>query len=568
MMIAEKESCVYDGPCVLPKSMEDVIFPSRCENPQPPSPSNPNGAHHVTLADYPNLDEIKRLRQNKYYDLLTDEDMEAIEAARRGYKGAQASDPEQQKVQRDALGGMQYGNAESAENQFERLTWFGPFDIDGDGLEEECVLTLITNGGHEHGWIARARYLTEMFPCLPPRRPMMHEQMIPVQGQPYGIGLPELLEHLHDLIKVTLDQSVDKNTLVNTPWGFYRSASGVRPETIRMGPGELYPVSNPANDVVFPSLPNPDQSFSINLMTLLNQWSERQAVIGEMQFGRVPTGKASALRNQGSMNMILQQGDARPERLLRRFFNGLSQIYAQMHELNQVFLQPGKKYKVLTGKPSQDPYRTLDDVGKIQGRFQFEFKANVLNSNKAIKSQVLTQLASTYVNGMTIQMGLVSPSTVYNLLSDFGKANGQDPTRYLVEPAEGLAGPTISAEAAVAQISEGLMPDGWPAEGPMKHLEAIQEMQQNGDYRIAMLTEGSKALFDAYLKRISQLAQREQAMMQMAQQAQQFAQGQGGAPNQAGGGDNAQQPVGQNELMDETMPSGGGGAAANGGMMQ
>jgi hypothetical protein len=57
----EHEAIRYDGPRIMPKDVQDVGHPIRCENLQIPGPSNPMGAAHVWLRDYPTIDEIKRL---------------------------------------------------------------------------------------------------------------------------------------------------------------------------------------------------------------------------------------------------------------------------------------------------------------------------------------------------------------------------------------------------------------------------------------------------------------------------------------------------------------------------
>jgi hypothetical protein len=43
------------------------------------------------------------------------------------------------------------------------------------------------------------------------------------------------------------------------------------------------------------------------------------------------------------MQTVLSQGDARPERVLRRFFVGLTQIWRIIHGHNQVFLPKNKQ---------------------------------------------------------------------------------------------------------------------------------------------------------------------------------------------------------------------------------
>src|SRR6185369_14317477 len=190
----------------------------------------------------------------------------------------------------------------------------------------------------------------------------------------------EMIEGLHDLIKQFADQTIDSGTYRSVPFFFYRASSNMRPETIRMWPGEGYPLSDPKNDVYFPTLPQDGSAFGFNLMTMFGQMEERLTNVGDLQLGRVPSGKSSALRTVRGMQAVMGQGDARPERILRRFMMGMTEIYAQMHELNQRFLSPKKEIRISgISKRNEDPYRTIDGVDQIRGRFQFDFTANAMN---------------------------------------------------------------------------------------------------------------------------------------------------------------------------------------------
>jgi hypothetical protein len=551
IMQIERPHVVYEGPCVIPKSLEDVIVPSRATNLQPPGPSNPGGADHVILVDYPSIDEITRLEAKGYYDLLDDEKLEQIEETAEGEAGTQrattSEDPEQHKIQKDALAGQTYGNAKTARKVFTRLTFFGRYDVDDDDREEEIVARILL----EPKAACRIRLLQEEYPTPTPRRPFAEGSMIPVQGEWYAIGMLELTEHLHDFMKTILDQMVDKHTMTNTPTGFYRSGSGVRPEVIRWEPGALYPVSNPQNDVVFPQLPMADQSVAMNILALAQQWAEKQTMQGQLQFGGVPQGKASALRTSSNMMSVLQQGDARPERILRRFFRGLAEIYQQMHELNQAFLPAKKQYRVTGVTPEgSDPYRQIQDPTEIRGPFQFDFKANALNTNKVIQSQVLTQLSAMLINGMTLQTGLMNVEKIYNLLKDVVMSMGQDPNKYLVAPPQANL-PKLTAEDAMGQMARGELPQGLPAEGAQAHLQALLSAQR--DPRLMQLFQTDPAfgvIFHTYLQQVQVQLQQEQ---QQAMAAQQFAQAMGGGGTGQGG------PEGQIDLMANQMAQQGPG---------
>lgn len=563
-----RDKIIYDGPCVIPKPLEDVIVPARCENLQPQSPSNPLGADHVIMIDWPSADEIHRLKKRGYYDLLSDEDMENITKQAESGVGNRlsdtagtGSDPEQQKILMDSLAGQSFGNAESSSKTFTRLTYFGKWKLAGEEFEEEIVARIILGPNKNVKALARLRRLEEEYPRQDLTRPRpfaCSPGFIPIPGQWFAMGLIELLEHMHDLTKIIMDQMIDKHTLSNTPFGFYRSGSGVRPETIKMEAGTLYPLANPKEDVVYPQLGTQDQTIALNLIAMVQQWSEKQSMQGALQMGGVPQGKASALRTSTNMQSVLQQGDARPERILRRFFLGMAEIYQQMHELNKVFLPPNKQYRI-SGVPHSgaDPYRIIEKPEEIGGMFQFDFKANALNTSKAFKSQALSELLPVLVNGLAMQMGISNPETIYNLLKDLVESKGLDNHRYLNTP-PGADIPKVTAQEAMGQMIQGVLPTGRPAEGGQIHLHALDQFAQDPRFASLIQTDPHfKTIFQAYKQQVQLQVQQE---MMQAQQAQMFADAMGGGGGQGGPegsvtpGADQMQPQGQGQVMDEGLP--------------
>ena len=564
--LVTKKKTIFEGPCVIPKALEDIVVPSRCENLQPPSPSNPLGADHVIMMDYPSWDEIHRLYKSGYYDLLTEEDFEPIEDRVESEAGGlsidSANGPDQHKIMVDSLAGMQHGNAKITAKTFTRLTYFGRWAFGDDEFEEEVVARVILGPDRGIKALARLRYLEEEFPRQDLSRPRpfaVSPAFIPIPGQFYGIGLPELLEHLHDLIKTLLDQAIDKHTLSNMPWFLYRSASGVRPETIKMEPGMGYPVSNPQQDFHIPQFPQEDQTIALNLIALVQQWAEQKSMQGALQMGGVPQGKSSALRTSTNMMAVMQQGDARPERILRRFFLGLAEIYQQMHELNKVFLPPNKQYRISgVTHPGSDPYQVVEKPEQIGGMFQFSFKANTLNTNKAAQTQILSEIMPMVINPMTIQMGLTNPEKIYTLLKDYIVSAGQEESKYLQAP-PGADAPKVTAEQAMGQMVQGILPQGSPAEGAQNHLNSLMAFQQ--DPRFAQLIQYDPAfqmIYQTYMGQVQVKVQQEQMQAQMAQQFAETVGGGQGQPGPAGqvnpsaGGMATQQ--GKNQLNDESLP--------------
>lgn len=548
-MVWARDTTVYDGPLLIQKEWDEVVFPARSANLQIPGPSNPRGAAHVILVDYPTYDEVIRLAENGTYDLISDEDLKALKTSA-GYH----MDREFEE-QKDTFQGVAHENkpnqTEAPEhNTVTRLMCFDIFDIDGDGITEDVVWWVIL----ETKSLAKARLLTEIYPSDPPRRPLVSASMIPIRGRVGGISLPEMMEGLHDITKQVLDQTVDAGTVRNAPFFFYRPSGSMKPEIISLAPGEGYPLQDPTRDVHFPQFANNDQNFGINLISMMTQMEERLTTIGDLQLGRVPAGKSSALRTIGGMALVAGQGEARPERILRRFFGGLARAWSIIHELNQSFLPKEKQIRVIGLKdPASDPYLKIDRR-QLEGRFEFDFGANVLNTSKMALQQSIQAIMGVFISDLHIQLGITKADTIYKLSREFAFAHGQDPDQYLHAPDPESMRPILLWQEAVSQIMSNQIPDGRPGPDAMQHLQGLMEFFQSD--QVGLLDEGQVQVFQVWLQQVQERAAFEQQQLQLAQAAQQF----GNGAAQAAPGPEPQAPLGPGEILDESLPGAGGGA--------
>jgi len=558
----QRDVRAYDGPVVIAKSVDEWVVPWRSDNVQAPSPANPNGAEHVLLLDYPTLDEIRRLQKQGYYDLMTDEDLTKVEGATHE-DPTEGEENSEQKVLKDEFEGIHGGQGRSRPDEVSgaqpltRIQAFLGWDVNGDGLEEQLVVWMI----RETKTILRVRYLTEAYPSDPPLRPLASAAFLPVEGRAYGISLLELLESLHDLQKITYDQMVDAATIKNVPWFAYRPTSGVNPETLRIAPGEGVPMNDPERDLKIMAFTSQSDAYGLNMLQLLSQIQEKASMQGDIQFGRVPKGKASALRTASGMQSILSQGDARPERILRRFFSGFKDIYRIMHELNQRFLPPQKQFRLMEPDiQGRNVYESVDDIAMISGRMQFKFTAGAFNSDKNTAIEVLQTLMQMLINPLTLQMGVVQPQHVHNILTDFIKLVQHEPSRYLTSPKDPEGRLSITAQEAINVLLNGRMPQRTtPAEGPQQHIQQILAFMQQPEAE--EIDKFVQALVQVYITNVQSQAQEEAQRQQLLQQAQQFQQslGGGGTPGPQAQGEvpnssvSGNPQVQQNELLDETL---------------
>lgn len=565
-IVLEWEATVYDGPALIVHDLEDILVPLRAENCQPLTPNNPGGSPWIARRCRTDLDTIRRKKADGTYDLLSDEGLAAMVglAEGRAPTGSEQAQEDLLKQQKDTLVGQAPGLTATEEREWLTiLEWYGRWDVDGDTLEEDVIAWVC----RETGTLLRMRALTELYPGLPPRRPLAEARYIPVNGEFYGIGLLELMESLNDFLHVVLNQTVDNGTLANLPFFFYRASSGFKPEVIHLTPGEGYPTDTPQQDVYFPTLPAKDQSFGFNLFSLGMQIMNQLTQIGPIQFGQVPTGKASALRTTGTTMAILQQGAAMPEQVLRRLFTGLAQMWAQIHALNLKYL-PRRKEFLVAGKPleDEDAYGRVDNPEQeLNVPVTFDFQATLLNTNKGMMSQALQALGAALVSPLMLQLGLVTPEQIYNWGKDLIQANELDPARYLRRPPTVPETPRLLAEEAISSMLQGRLPVGTPLEPTAEHLQKLQQFMLSE--QVGLLGQGGLALFRVYLDQVLQRLRTDQQQQQMMQAAQTFSQtlqnqgqGQGGVPS------TMEAPAMQSEApstseMAGAMGSGGGGGA-------
>jgi hypothetical protein len=570
------DETTFEGPCLIPKELEDVVVPVRCENLQPRTVANPTGADRVVLVDYPTLDEIKKLRARGFYDLIDDAAMEKLEKIKGRAPGAMsAGDPEEHKRLKDDLEGRipLHQGSEDAPQVFTRLMYFGHADLDGDGLDEDVIYWII----EDCKLLVRARYLTEVYPSNPPRRPLQMAKYLPINDRFYAIGLIELMESGYDIIKETFDQMIDAGHLANMPFGFYRPASNVKPEQMKLSPGTLIPISMPQQDVFFPQMQNGMTAFGANIIGLTMQILDQVTLVGQLQLGGVPQGKSAALRTSQNMQSLLQQGDARPERVLRRFFHGLADIWRQFHILDKAFLPAGKRFRIQTEMElGQNPYLELTSPQAIEGNYDFEFGANILNTNKSLANQATQEILGMIVNPAMMMLGIVTPQNIYTAMKEFIRAKGQDHRKYITPPqgAPDDTRPMFTAEDAINAACNEQMPYGKPMEPIDQHLAKIMQFMQqvmaypNPDSIISV--NGSRILgqYAAQVQAEMQaLMQQQQLMAQMAQM-QQNAQPEGktgpkGETRPPNTGPAGNPPVQGEELLSEDLAGSGGGAAAN-----
>ena len=539
---------VHDGPVFNVEEIENIVVPARCSNLQPPGPANPHGAPYVNRLFSVRMDEIWQRWKKGTYDLITEEKWTAIKSGKPPI-GTNSSQAEQRDAELDIHEGTmpQIPRGTTAKERFypiEGIEHYGRWiinkDKDGDGEEVDVIFWVLK----ESKELVRARFLTDIYPGTPPMRPFAEARYIRIPNRFYAIGLRELLEPIYDLVKILLDSNMDWGTIRNMPWFTYRASSGLSPEVIRMRPGEGYPLDDPSRDINIPQWGNSDNSWIFNTLALAQQMGEKLAMESDFNYGRVPAGKASAMRTVGTTVALLQQGDVRQEQVLRALFDGIVQIYHSFHRLNRRWLPSDKEFRII-GIPEQDqePYMNISPQD-IDGDIDFDFKATMMNTNRQVLAEALKESIGLIVSPLALQLGIVGPDQVYRIMKDYEKSRDLDYKSYLKPPTPDATKPGINAETAIGMIIDGLYPYGSPLEGPMDHFQRLTEFQQD-DHSFGRIDTPDKVnLFAFYLRDVHMQIQQQMKQQQLAQASSQMQQHLGQQPqgNNSGVPTTIQQP--------------------------
>ncbi|KKL62244.1 hypothetical protein LCGC14_2187140, partial [marine sediment metagenome] len=533
-IVVKREATVHDGPVIQILPISSVLVPTRVTNLQPPSEYNPKGSPYVFILLTYRISQVKALKESGQFNWLTDAGLKKIIDATMASAGvtlAPSKTEDEIERQKDIIEGREHGQPDVREKEdIDHLTanfvmCFDQWDVGGKGVDNTFWVI-----ARDAEVLCEARLLQERWPSVRPYRPFAEAVAIPVSDRYYGISLLELGEGLYDLVKGTFDISFDSGQVANLPFFFYQAQSAFRAETIKLAPGEGYPVPGDPRQVVhFPNIQNRDQSWALNIIGLGFQMFERLMMIGDLQLGRVPTGKASALRTFGTTIALLQQGDVRADQLLLRLFGGIRQIARNFHSMNRYLLPEGKEVRIVgwDGEAAKG-YQTISKIEEIDVDMQFDFRPDFLLSNAAVLAQTMQSVMAIVISPLAIQFDVTDQNLIYNLIKDYIKALKLDPKRYTKQPRAEL-GPAILAEEAIDRFIDGTPVEGMPMEGGQGHLKKLFAFMSDDSF--GLLTPPALENFREHLAKIGNIAQQERnakAAQAFQGQAQQGAVGGGG----------------------------------------
>ncbi len=210
-------------------------------------------------------------------------------------------------------------------------------------------------------------------------RPFVSAPYMPREDSIYGIGIPEMLEHIQEEVNTIHNQRRDNATLANIKCFKARRGRGIK------SPLELYPGA-----VIWVDDPNDIQEFFIGQAGVSASMAEEAQVIsyGERRTGisDYSLGMEAIARPTASGTLaLIQEGNRRFEIVTLLIRPALAEAYMQAVQLYQQYYPEGKAF-LLMGEKGEAVERLMRfPEGNIRERLWFEIVASSASLNRDIE---------------------------------------------------------------------------------------------------------------------------------------------------------------------------------------
>lgn len=313
---------------------------------------------------------------------------------------------------------------------------FCTYDIDGDMIDEEIVVTRSSRGT-----ILKTTFLDRI--SKSGMRPLFKFDCFAKPRQAYSRGVPEFMYPLNEEMDQSHNMRNDYLALQTCPFGTYRSSSSLKNQPIKIAPGKFIPTEDTTDMRVL--------NFQTNAVVLgqeedrLWHYAERLAGVSSLSQGIVPQ-TVGPTRSTSGVVAMLQQMD-------KEFKPIVDQNALQWKKLERMLMDDldfridaNVKMKVLGASVEDfiDPQSSVspnEQVGMISGALmvnsQFDIVidvANAIRSDEVFRSEASQVLQTLAAPGIAQQLGIVGPKALLKAYSDWLKSYGKNPEDYVDTP--------------------------------------------------------------------------------------------------------------------------------------
>lgn len=278
-------------------------------------------------------------------------------------------------------------------NRKDEMVWLHEtcvwFDIDGDGIEERCIVT----------WPDANPTMILRFIELPYDHAQWPYVLVKREFNGPGVfesrGYGALGEDFQNAITTFVNQSVDNGTIVNTPRTKYKRGSIANIRNIRYVPGEALEILTNLDDVKIEQGGNSSQAFLFQSAQYFKSWADQRT-------GNLTAGLTSPNNNPGSgqqgtktakeIGLVEQIGSEVQSLDLQVFQNQMANVYYQIDSLYEQFGSDEEEILITGEKPIKVSRQ------EIQGKFNIVPNGKLDNSNPQLRATKAFNLMRVFLN--------------------------------------------------------------------------------------------------------------------------------------------------------------------------
>lgn len=443
-MESEVQKKVFDGPVVEQINFEDIVVIGE-------DVTDVDGADAVVHRHWLTASDLWTYVDRGIFD------REAVEAIIEGGDIAK-SGSEGSSVKQERLEGSGEASLDKVYDldRYEILEAYMAVDVDGSGINTDVIVWTDTKAKQ----LLRATYLHRV--CRSGRRPFsaicFHKRGGNNSHMP--VGLIEMLYSIQKEIDAIHNMRIDYGIISSMPFGFYRASSSIDPKEIKIEPGSLIPVDNPA-DVHFPNLGN-RTIFGLQEESQLYVMVERLTGISDLSLGSM-SGRQGATRTATGTRALMAESNTNLNVPLMRLNRGWKRFLELLLDQCQERTPAGMQYRV-PGGDGFDRFMTITGKHDLAGDYAIEVSPESSSSNPQIRVENAVQVMQVAQNPVFIQMGIVSPQNIYEAVKNYMKTigikehsrfiNAQFANQYVLTPREEFERVSALAEVPVMPNSD------------------------------------------------------------------------------------------------------------------
>jgi len=417
--------------------------------------------------------------------------------------------------------------------EIEVIRWYGHFDYNNDGVEEN--IRLMVSPEHKL-YLGGVDMVNVTYSGRRPINFTKYDNYLDRMEALDGEGVIFKVKELAEEIDAIFNQMTDAHTLAVLRPFFYDPSGDVDAPALVLGPNKGIPVTDPQKNVYFPQIDIPTDRL-INAIRLVLEFVERLTAASEYIMGResnIVGGSGTATRT----NAIMQSAEIRFTLPSERLRQGAADILTTELDLIQLNLPDGFENQVL-GEGGEPIFKAgeLSDMA-LSGQFSAYLLPDPSMGSKQTERELMSMVYSMLMQNIIVG---TDASKIYQLTYDWLKSYGmEDQAKRYLGPApsqDDIDSPedenTLMIQGDFGRVKANI------AENHIEHIMKHTELMKSPS--LAQIAQKAPALVEQITTYNTQHIQEHMAMMQQMMALMSKGKSQG-LPQ--GGGDGQPNPVG------------------------